>query len=354
MKVDVTNNIAGLNGASLFIPTKREPETLKFIDKTKLLLTEDDVIAALNVTRNHWFILQAITAFRDKLGLDIELSFVDQQTGYTRISSIAIQIKFKRDIQGNPGFIIIELVCSVDDTVGFTFQHDKDGDLYKLHRETVFTSPPIDPFEDIIAAYNCEGGCRQPGVYGDGYLKGVYQQFVAFVTKILKEKKKDLNYNHASIPSLRKISEPQQFDSVMNVIRKDYERVRDYHAEVVQQRKLLCEDQERIAKKIKETDEFIKTLEPEVEQKKGVVRDAYNNLIKMIKTGFNVNEKKEEEKDDDSSCSICFEKYEKGKHQRSCITLCGHQFCNHCIYSFSGTCPTCRKPFKKDKIVKLF
>ena len=78
------------------------------------------------------------------MGLDIELSFVDQQTGYTRIPSIAIQIKFKRDIQGNPGSIIIELVCSVDDTVGFTFQHDKDGDLYKLHRETVFTSPPID------------------------------------------------------------------------------------------------------------------------------------------------------------------------------------------------------------------
>ena len=64
MKVDVTSNFGGLNGASLFMPTQRQPETLKFIDKTKLLLTEDDAVAALNLTRNHWFILQAITAFR--------------------------------------------------------------------------------------------------------------------------------------------------------------------------------------------------------------------------------------------------------------------------------------------------
>lgn len=209
-------------------------------------------------------------------------------------------------------------------------------------------------FQDVTAEYNCEGGCKNPGVYADGYLKAVYQQFVSFVTKILKEKKKDLNYNHASVPSLRKITEPQQFDNAMSVLRKDFEHVRDYHAQVVQQRKLLCEDQERLAKKIKETDEFIKTLEPEVEKKKSVVRDAYNNLIKMIKTGFNGAEKKEEENNDDNTCSICFEKYDKGKHQRSCITVCGHQFCNNCIYSFSGTCPTCRKPFKKDKIVKLF
>ena len=200
--------------------------------------------------------------------------------------------------------------------------------------------------------YSKEGGPR--GIYEDGFLKDVYEQFVAFVTKTLKEKKNDLDYNYQNEPNLQKITEPMQFDRAMNDIRKDYERVRDYRDQVSEHIARLIDDQTFIAKKINETGEFLKILEQEVERKENVVGDAYNNLIKMIKTGFNVAEKKEEENNEDNTCNICFEKYDKGKHQRSCITVCGHQFCNNCIYSFSGTCPTCRKPFKKDKIVKLF
>ena len=112
-----------------------------------------------------------------------------------------------------------------------------------------------------------------------------------------------------------------------------------------------------IEKKIEQIDEFIGKLEPIVESEAYLVESVYNRLITKMQNASISDEISGDASDDeiqDSKCSICFEKYDRQKHQRACITLCGHQFCFACISKLSGTCPTCRKPFKKDKIIKLF
>ena len=51
-------------------------------------------------------------------------------------------------------------------------------------------------------------------------------------------------------------------------------------------------------------------------------------------------------------CIICSEKFTKCN-----ITKCGHSFCEKCILdciNLNNLCPTCKKPLKKEELVKNY
>ena len=76
--------------------------------------------------------------------------------------------------------------------------------------------------------------------------------------------------------------------------------------------------------------------------------------------GDEVNQLKEEVKylraSAKGECSICFLPYSKTAEK--CCLHCGHQFCLSCIEQMMKhlkfECPTCRKDFQEDEIIKLF
>lgn len=140
---------------------------------------------------------------------------------------------------------------------------------------------------------------------------------------------------------------------------RDHNEARAYYDKIMNQKDRLSEDLELIKKKIKQTESYLTTIRPLVKEQQDSTDKLYDDLARMIKKDAHqkANKNSDEKKDDDnddSQCSICFERYNKEKHQRACIVSCGHQFCHPCILQLSGTCPSCRKTFKKDKIIKLF
>ena len=113
----------------------------------------------------------------------------------------------------------------------------------------------------------------------------------------------------------------------------------------------FIQERDHLNKKIEILDEIIPTLEAECEENENALNDGIQKL--MVKT---VEDKDTNISHDDSDtkCSICLEAYDQDERRRSCITVCGHQFCSICISKFSGSCPKCRKSFKKPNILKLF
>ncbi|CBY10828.1 unnamed protein product [Oikopleura dioica] len=59
-------------------------------------------------------------------------------------------------------------------------------------------------------------------------------------------------------------------------------------------------------------------------------------------------------KNDRNSCAICLEKYDD-KKRIECTLLCGHRSCFECLTQLPNkNCPTCRKAFTNEQIIKLF
>ncbi|CBY37728.1 unnamed protein product [Oikopleura dioica] len=59
-------------------------------------------------------------------------------------------------------------------------------------------------------------------------------------------------------------------------------------------------------------------------------------------------------KNDRNSCAICLEKYDD-KKRIECTLLCGHRSCFECLNKLPyKNCPTCRKAFTNQQIIKLF
>lgn len=59
------------------------------------------------------------------------------------------------------------------------------------------------------------------------------------------------------------------------------------------------------------------------------------------------------------TCQICFENYDYRERHRSILSLCGHVLCFSCATTISEhkdgkTCPTCRKSFMPEHIIKIF
>jgi len=57
-------------------------------------------------------------------------------------------------------------------------------------------------------------------------------------------------------------------------------------------------------------------------------------------------------------CSICCKNFNSKNNQKSCLSSCGHQFCNECLKKIldkhNSDCPTCRTGFGEEHIIKLF
>ena len=160
---------------------------------------------------------------------------------------------------------------------------------------------------------------------------------------------------------LKKITSSQNFSMVLLQAERNNNEAGNYYDKIMYHKDRLLEDLEFIKKKIKETDSYLTTIKPFVKEQQIATNILYDDLAQLIKKDTHQKaskdaEKKEKRDDDidDNHCSICFEKYNKEKHQRACIVTCGHQFCHPCIQILSGTCPSCRKTFKKDKIIKLY
>ncbi|CBY19974.1 unnamed protein product [Oikopleura dioica] len=59
-------------------------------------------------------------------------------------------------------------------------------------------------------------------------------------------------------------------------------------------------------------------------------------------------------KNDRNSCAVCLEKYDD-KKRIECTLLCGHRSCFECLTQLPNeNCPTCRKAFTNEQIIKLF
>jgi len=59
-------------------------------------------------------------------------------------------------------------------------------------------------------------------------------------------------------------------------------------------------------------------------------------------------------KNDRNSCTICLEEYDD-KKRIECTLLCGHRSCFECLTQLPNkNCPTCRKAFTNEQIIKLF
>ena len=63
----------------------------------------------------------------------------------------------------------------------------------------------------------------------------------------------------------------------------------------------------------------------------------------------------DEREDDDNSCKVCFEKYDKIECLRATVIPCGHQSCFTCLSSLPAkNCPTCRAEFTDENLFKLY
>ena len=114
--------------------------------------------------------------------------------------------------------------------------------------------------------------------------------------------------------------------------------------------KLEKEIEER-QKKVDTINQIIPNLEEEREEKENSI---YNDFQRWMVNKQETKDLETLHANLDIKCSICLENYDREDHRRSCITVCGHQFCSICILKFSGSCPKCRKSFKKDQTLKLF
>ncbi|CBY43707.1 unnamed protein product [Oikopleura dioica] len=107
-------------------------------------------------------------------------------------------------------------------------------------------------------------------------------------------------------------------------------------------------DIKKLNKIINDNRETIKSQKLEIEKLKKEDKDEELNILRKKVEYFESSAKGE--------CSICFVAY--SKTSKKCCLQCGHQFCLSCLKNMmqrlNFNCPTCRKDFSEEEIIKLF
>ena len=88
-----------------------------------------------------------------------------------------------------------------------------------------------------------------------------------------------------------------------------------------------------LLKKIKKGQENTKTKLDEEEQE----LKNLDELCEKTKRSETDRQKREDEerRDEEMTCSICYQKYDEGEHWKCVLTACGHQFGESCLFRVS-------------------
>ena len=189
----------------------------------------------------------------------------------------------------------------------------------------------LDPCQDRIFL-------RRPA---ENFILTVYKEFELIETK--------LNDSTASADS--KIEETITDYMLANKLFQVPEKYSEQIDRCERSRNKLTEERDNLQEKIETLNKIIPALKAEREQTENSLNDGFEKW--MVKTQNN-KETNISRADLDTKCPICMENYDQKERRRSCITVCGHQFCSFCLSQFSGSCPKCRKSFKKHETLKLF
>ncbi|CAG5109958.1 Oidioi.mRNA.OKI2018_I69.chr2.g4423.t1.cds [Oikopleura dioica] len=279
--------------------------------------------------------------FKAKIKKNVTLKILADSLVNDYFLVIHIDTALDGNIDGAIEIVITRRNGSFIDTTWYKFKYNKfDSDFDDWMSDKAYL---LDRRLLLNEAYNVDW--VQAIIHQTDVLYTNYLKFTANLQKKSNEIKKQPSERQKEAVLL------QDFIATHNTFQKST-KLSNYIGKLESERKRCLTDIDKLNLKIKGIDAHVTNLRSDLEKERKRDKERYQNLMAKIKENEGV---KDDQKDSDQNrCSVCFETYEKDKRQRSCLTVCGHQFCFPCVQKLSGSCPKCRKSFKKHEAIRLF